>query len=58
MSSFDKVIGYRSIKRELLQICDMIRNRTIYEEMGARLPTDCCCMATPVWARVFWQIAS
>lgn len=38
MSSFDKVIGYRSIKRELLQICDMIRNRTIYEEMGARLP--------------------
>ena len=38
MSSFDRVIGYRSIKRELLQICDMIRNRTIYEEMGARLP--------------------
>ena len=38
MSSFDKVIGYRSIKRELLQICDMIRNRTIYEEMGAHLP--------------------
>ena len=38
MNSFDKVIGYRSIKRELLQICDMIRNRTIYEEMGARLP--------------------
>ena len=38
MSSFDKVIGYRSIKRELLQSCDMIRNRTIYEEMGARLP--------------------
>ena len=38
MSSFDKVIGYSSIKRELLQICDMIRNRTIYEEMGARLP--------------------
>ena len=38
MSSFEKVIGYRSIKRELLQICDMIRNRAIYEEMGARLP--------------------
>lgn len=38
MNAFDKVIGYKSIKRELLQICDMIRNRTIYEEMGARLP--------------------
>lgn len=38
MNSFDKVIGYKSIKRELLQICDMIRNRTVYEKMGARLP--------------------
>ena len=32
------MIGYKSIKRELLQVCDMIRNRAIYEEMGARLP--------------------
>lgn len=38
MNTFDKVIGYKSIKRELLQICDMIRNRTIYEEMGGHLP--------------------
>lgn len=38
MNAFDKVIGYKSIKRELLQVCDMIRNRAIYEEMGARLP--------------------
>ena len=38
MNSFDKVIGYKSIKQELQQICDMIRNRTVYEEMGAQLP--------------------
>ena len=38
MNAFDKVIGYKSIKRELLQVCDMIRNRAIYEEMGASLP--------------------
>ena len=38
MNTFDKVIGYKSIKQELQQICDMIRNRTVYEEMGARLP--------------------
>lgn len=38
MNAFDKVIGYKSIRRELLQVCDMIRNRAIYEEMGARLP--------------------
>ena len=38
MSAFDKVIGYESIKNELLQICDMIQNRDVYEEFGARLP--------------------
>ena len=38
MSAFDKVIGYESIKSELLQICDMIHNRLIYEKLGARLP--------------------
>lgn len=38
MSAFDKVIGYETIKNELLQICDMIHNREIYEELGAKLP--------------------
>ena len=38
MSAFDKVIGYESIKNELLQICDMIHNREIYENLGAKLP--------------------
>ncbi len=38
MSEFDKVIGYESIKRELMQICDMIRNREKYEKVGAKLP--------------------
>lgn len=38
MSAFDKVIGYETIKRELLQICDMIHNRSIYEALGAKLP--------------------
>lgn len=27
MSAFDKVIGYETIKNELLQICDMIHNQ-------------------------------
>lgn len=38
MSAFDKIIGYQTIKEELLQICDMIHNREIYENLGARLP--------------------
>ena len=38
MSEFDKVIGYETIKNELLQVCDMIHNREIYENLGAKLP--------------------
>lgn len=38
MNAFDKVIGYSSIKEELLQICDMIHNREFYVNLGAKLP--------------------
>ena len=38
MNAFDKVIGYETIKHELIQICDMIHNRDVYEELGAKLP--------------------
>ena len=38
MSTFDKVIGYETTKQELLQICDMIRNKEFYQKLGARLP--------------------
>ena len=38
MNAFDKVIGYETIKNELLQICDMMHNREVYEELGAKLP--------------------
>lgn len=38
MNAFDKIIGYQTIKEELLQICDMIHNREIYENLGAKLP--------------------
>lgn len=38
MGAFDKVIGYEYIKDELLQVCDMIRNREVYEKLGAILP--------------------
>ena len=38
MNAFDKVIGYETIKNELLQICDMFHNREVYEALGAKLP--------------------
>ncbi len=38
MNAFDKVLGYETIKNELIQICDMIHNRKAYEDLGAKLP--------------------
>ena len=38
MSAFDKVIGYRETKEELLQICDMIHERSSYAALGAKMP--------------------
>lgn len=38
MSKFDCVIGYQAIKRELLEICDMIKNPDIYKKLGATMP--------------------
>ena len=38
MSAFDKVIGYETIKQELMRVCDMVHNREIYKKLGAKLP--------------------
>ena len=38
MKAFEKVIGYETIKTELEQVCDMIHNREVYVELGAKLP--------------------
>ncbi len=36
MSAFDKVIGYEEVKKELMQLCDMMRNWEVYERLGAK----------------------
>ena len=36
--AFAKVIGYDSIKNEMSQILDMIRNKEIYNALGAKMP--------------------
>lgn len=38
MSTFDRIIGYKTIKNELEQLCDMIHNKEIYEALGAKMP--------------------
>ncbi len=37
MSEFDRIIGYEKVKNELMQICDMLRNPGVYEEIGAKM---------------------
>lgn len=37
VNTFDKVIGYESIKKELLQICDMIHHPEHYTGLGKTL---------------------
>ena len=38
MSAFDKIIGYDHIKDELMQIADMLQNKSAYEKLGAKMP--------------------
>lgn len=38
MNAFDQVIGYDTIKKELLQIVDMLHNRDVYGKLDAKLP--------------------
>lgn len=38
MSKFDRIIGYDSIKEELMRICDMIHNKEFYKKFGAKFP--------------------
>lgn len=47
MNSFDKVIGYETIKEELLQVCDMLHNRKTYEDLGAKLPQGILLFGAP-----------
>ena len=38
MSEFDNIIGYESIKVEVIRICDVVKNKTKYEKLGVSLP--------------------
>ncbi len=38
MSSFDRIIGYDGIKKELERFCDVLRNSEKYESLGVTIP--------------------
>ena len=35
---FEPIIGYKSIKKELIRICDIMRNPEVYSSLGVSLP--------------------
>ena len=37
-NAYDRIIGYDTIKAELMQISDMVKNPDIYRKIGAKLP--------------------
>lgn len=47
MNAFKKVIGYETIKSELMQICDMVHNKEKYDALGARMPRGILLHGTP-----------
>ena len=53
MSAFDKIIGYDSVKEELMQICDMLHNKDIYSDVGARLPRGLLLYGNPGLGKTF-----
>lgn len=38
MKAFDKIIGYASLKQELMQISDTLKNREFYDKLGSLRP--------------------
>ena len=39
MSAFDRIIGYRSEKDELIRLCDVLKHPDKYQKLGVRLPS-------------------
>lgn len=47
MSAFDRIIGYEDVKRELLQVADMISNFPKYRTLGAKMPKGVLLLGAP-----------
>ena len=47
MNEFDRIIGYSDIKQELIQIADTLKNREIYQRLGASSPRGLLLFGVP-----------
>ena len=48
MNAFEKVIGYETVKNELMQICDMVHNKERYEALCTKMPKGVLIHGEPV----------
>ena len=44
---FEQVIGYRTIKDELIKICDIMQNSDFYEKLGVKVPSGLLLLGEP-----------
>ncbi len=47
MSAFDKIIGYKEIKRELVQYADILKNPEKYQNLGVSIPNGIMLIGKP-----------
>lgn len=38
MNQFDNIIGYQSVKNEVIRICDVVKDSEKYKKLGIELP--------------------
>ena len=50
MKAFDKIIGYASLKQELMQISDTLKTRNSTTSWASVPPGGCCSMGSREWA--------
>ena len=48
MSEFDKIIGCRTIKEELMKICDVLKKPQKYKDLGVRKPNGILLYGEPI----------
>lgn len=46
-NAYDRIIGYDTIKTELMQISDMVKNPEVYRKIGAKLPKGILLYGSP-----------
>ena len=47
MVSFEQIVGYTNIKKELMEIVDIIKNPDVYKALGAKLPRGAILVGDP-----------